>query len=120
MKTTHTPDTLTQASLAELASFQGRPCLSLYQPTHRRYPDNRGPLCVLGLQAIRWLLEHGALVIAAGGGGIPVVRAGDGSDPQGLHGVAAVFGSLDRIEDMLAVPASTQLCLATAGSADTL
>lgn len=85
MKTTHTPDTLTQASLAELASFQERPCLSLHQPTHRRYPDNRGPLCVLGLQ-----------------------------------GVAAVFGSLDRIEDMLAVPASTQLCLATADSADTV
>ena len=43
MNTTHTPDTLTQASLAKLASFQGRPCLSLYQPTHRRYSDNRGP-----------------------------------------------------------------------------
>jgi len=41
MKTTHTPDTLTQASLAELASFQGRPCLSLYQPTHRRHPENQ-------------------------------------------------------------------------------
>ncbi|GHA19768.1 baeRF3 domain-containing protein [Oceanisphaera arctica] len=39
MKTT--PDTLTPASLAELASFQGRPCLSLYQPTHRRHPDNQ-------------------------------------------------------------------------------
>jgi hypothetical protein len=41
MKTTHTPDTLTQASLAEMASFKGRPCLSLYQPTHRRHPDNQ-------------------------------------------------------------------------------
>lgn len=41
MKITHTPDTLTPASLAELASFQGRPCLSLYQPTHRRHPDNQ-------------------------------------------------------------------------------
>ncbi len=41
MKTTHTPDTLTQASLAELASFKGQPCLSLYQPTHRRHPDNQ-------------------------------------------------------------------------------
>ncbi len=41
MKTTHTPDTLTQASLAEMASFEGRPCLSLYQPTHRRHPDNQ-------------------------------------------------------------------------------
>ncbi len=41
MKTTHTSDTLTQASLAEMASFKGRPCLSLYQPTHRRHPDNQ-------------------------------------------------------------------------------
>ncbi len=41
MKTTHTPDALTQASLAELASFDGQPCLSLYQTTHRRHPDNQ-------------------------------------------------------------------------------
>ena len=41
MKTTHTPDALTSASLAELVSFEGKPCLSLYQPTHRRHPDNR-------------------------------------------------------------------------------
>jgi hypothetical protein len=41
MKSTHAPDTLTPASLAELASFQGRPCLSLYQPTHRRHPDKQ-------------------------------------------------------------------------------
>jgi len=41
MKTTHPPDTLTRASLAELASFEGRPCLSLYQPTHRRHPENQ-------------------------------------------------------------------------------
>lgn len=41
MNTTHTPDALTLDSLAELASFQGQPCLSLYQPTHRRHPDNQ-------------------------------------------------------------------------------
>jgi hypothetical protein len=41
MKTHHTPDTLTQATLAELGSFAGQPCLSLYQPTHRRHPDNQ-------------------------------------------------------------------------------
>lgn len=40
MQTIHTPDILTQASLAELISYQGRPCLSLYQSTHRRHPDN--------------------------------------------------------------------------------
>ena len=41
MKTTHTPDALTPASLAELVTFEGRPCLSLYQSTHRRHPDNQ-------------------------------------------------------------------------------
>ena len=41
MKTNHTADTLTQAGIAELASFDGRPCLSLYQPTHRRHPENQ-------------------------------------------------------------------------------
>jgi len=41
MKTPHMPDTLTQASLAELTAFKGRPCLSLYQPTHRRHPENQ-------------------------------------------------------------------------------
>jgi hypothetical protein len=32
---------LTIASLAELASLHQPPCLSLYQPTHRRHPENQ-------------------------------------------------------------------------------
>jgi len=60
-------------------------------------PDGKGmrrlvasplPQRVLGLDPIRWLLEHGALVIAAGGGGIPVALSSDG---HGLHGVDAVI-----------------------------
>lgn len=54
----------------------------------RRVVASPQPLRVLGIQAIRWLLEHGALVIAAGGGGIPVARNGEGND---LHGVEAVI-----------------------------
>ena len=42
------------------------------------------------MQAVRWLLEHGALVIAAGGGGIPVARTGEGGN-QDLQGVSAVI-----------------------------
>lgn len=57
----------------------------------RRVVASPQPQRVLGLQAIRWLLEHGALVIAAGGGGIPVAREVHGSDPHLLHGVAAVI-----------------------------
>lgn len=41
MKSTHQPDPLTRASLAEIVSYPERPCLSLYQPTHRRHPDNQ-------------------------------------------------------------------------------
>jgi carbamate kinase len=54
----------------------------------RRVVASPQPLRVLGLRAIRWLLEHGAVVIAAGGGGIPVARPGAG---EGLHGVEAVI-----------------------------
>ena len=57
----------------------------------RRVVASPQPLRVLGVQAIRWLLDHGALVIAAGGGGIPVARAAAGEALQGLHGVAAVI-----------------------------
>ena len=32
---------LTNELLAEILSAQHAPCLSLYQPTHRRYPENQ-------------------------------------------------------------------------------
>jgi carbamate kinase len=57
-------------------------------PGFRRVVASPAPLRVLGLDAIGWLLERGALVIAAGGGGIPVARGAEG---QGLHGVDAVI-----------------------------
>jgi hypothetical protein len=41
MSSTYTPDILAQASLAAMTSFEGRPCLSLYQTTHRQHPDNQ-------------------------------------------------------------------------------
>jgi carbamate kinase len=40
----------------------------------RRMVASPQPIALLGLDPIRWLLERGALVIAAGGGGIPVAR----------------------------------------------
>jgi carbamate kinase len=43
---------------------------------------------VLGVEPIRWLLARGAVVIAAGGGGIPVARGDDG---RSLHGIEAVI-----------------------------
>ena len=54
----------------------------------RRVVASPQPLRVLSLESIKWLLEHGVLVIAAGGGGIPVAR---GTDGHTLHGVEAVI-----------------------------
>jgi len=42
---------------------------------------------VLGLESIRLLLEHGALVVAAGGGGIPVALDLDGHSLRGVDAV---------------------------------
>lgn len=73
----------------------------------RRVVASPQPLRVLGLAPIRWLLEHQAVVIAAGGGGIPVARKermkGDAApsrneqlegverEPTPLHGVDGVI-----------------------------
>lgn len=54
----------------------------------RRLVASPQPKRVLGLESIRLLLEHGALVVAAGGGGIPVSLDIDG---RSLRGVDAVI-----------------------------
>ena len=54
----------------------------------RRVVPSPTPQRVFGLQPMEWLLAHGALVIAAGGGGIPVALGADG---HSLHGVEAVI-----------------------------
>jgi carbamate kinase len=54
----------------------------------RRVVASPQPLRVMGVDAIGWLLAQGVLVIAAGGGGIPVARGPDG---HSLHGVEAVI-----------------------------
>lgn len=53
----------------------------------RRLVASPEPRRIVGLAAIRLLVEAGVLVICAGGGGIPVVEDGGG----GLHGVEAVI-----------------------------
>lgn len=53
----------------------------------RRVVPSPTPLAIVEKEAISALLEQGILVIAAGGGGIPVTRAADGK----LNGVEAVI-----------------------------
>lgn len=53
----------------------------------RRVVASPYPSRVLGVEPVRWLLQHKAVVIAAGGGGIPVVRVAGGRSFQGVDAV---------------------------------
>jgi carbamate kinase len=58
-------------------------------PALRRVVPSPAPQRIVGIEPIGWMLEHGCVVICAGGGGIPVMR----TDAPGrrLTGVEAVI-----------------------------
>lgn len=64
---------------------------------YRRVTPSPVPLQIIELEAIRVLLSNGILVVAAGGGGIPVVEREDGT----VIGVEAVIDK-DRTAGLLA------------------
>ena len=66
------------------------------------------PKQILEIKPIGWLLEHGAVVICAGGGGIPTVHAT--SDPATLTGVEAVIDK-DLAGELLAEDVGADLFL---------
>ncbi|SDM44804.1 carbamate kinase [Polaromonas sp. JS666] len=53
----------------------------------RRVVASPLPLRVLSADPLRWLLQHQAVVIAAGGGGIPVARTAGGRPLEGVDAV---------------------------------
>jgi carbamate kinase len=55
----------------------------------RRVVPSPRPIRVFEINAMRWLLERGAIVICAGGGGIPTVY--EKGEERRLHGVEAVI-----------------------------
>jgi carbamate kinase len=63
----------------------------------RRVVPSPLPQRIFEIRPIRWLLEHGTIVICSGGGGIPTAYGADGK----LHGVEAVIDK-DRASGLLA------------------
>jgi carbamate kinase len=88
----------------------------------RRTVPSPRPLEVVELETIRTLTASGAIVVAGGGGGIPVIRAGDGA----LVGVEAVIDKdlasallAARLgADLLAIPTGVERVAINFGAPD--
>ena len=74
----------------------------------RRVVPSPEPRQILEIKPISWLLEHGTVVICAGGGGIPTVHPT--SDPDALAGVEAVIDK-DLASELLAEDVGADLFL---------
>src|SRR6516225_5345260 len=72
----------------------------------RRVVPSPQPQQILEIAPITWLLEHGTVVICAGGGGIPAARPTSGTGA--LHGVEAVIDK-DLASELLAEDVAADL-----------
>jgi len=86
-----------RAEAEEMARDKGWSIVEDCGRGYRRVVPSPLPLEIVEWRAIERAVATGAVVIAVGGGGIPVVRAADGS----LHGVEAVIDK-DRASSVLA------------------
>jgi carbamate kinase len=77
---------------------------------HRRVVASPRPKRIFELDQIRWMLEHGAVVICAGGGGIPTMYDDDGM----LIGVEAVIDK-DHASGLLATGLDAELFIMATG-----
>jgi carbamate kinase len=76
----------------------------------RRVVPSPPPVAILELDAVRTLLDAGFIVVAAGGGGIPVVRDARGE----LRGIEAVIDK-DESSSLLATSLGADLLLISTG-----
>jgi carbamate kinase len=74
----------------------------------RRVVPSPEPLAIVEIQPITWLLDRGAIVICAGGGGIPTMHAADGG--PAILGVEAVIDK-DLAGELLARDVGADLFL---------
>jgi carbamate kinase len=74
----------------------------------RRVVPSPRPRQILEIEPITWLLDRGAVVICAGGGGIPTVRTP--AEPRDLAGVEAVIDK-DLASELLAEDVAADLFL---------
>jgi carbamate kinase len=85
-----------RADATERARLHGWQIVEDAARGYRRVVPSPEPIEVVEEAVVRMLLVHGVLVVAGGGGGIPVVRT-----PDGLKGVEAVVDK-DRVSALLA------------------
>lgn len=93
----------------QLARDRGWTVRRVDSDTCRRVVASPEPVEIVEIDSVRLLTESGAVVIAGGGGGIPMVRTVDG-----LHGVEAVVDK-DRVARHLALQLDATLLVLVTG-----